>query len=109
MKRKEKHTFYSYQFKHTAVKITDHPNIQSIDVTEALGIHPIMLYRWRQEMREGKIEDNDKEARSRTELLDAKARIRTLERQLQELREENVILKKAERFFPEKKSRRSGS
>lgn len=109
MRRKEKHTFYNYQFKHTAVRVTNHPNIQSVDVAQALGIHPIMLYRWRQEMREGKIEDNDQEARSRTELLQAKAKIRQLERQLKQLREENVILKKAERFFPEKKSRRSGS
>jgi transposase-like protein len=103
MKRKEQHTFYNYQFKHTAVKITDHPNIQSIDVADALGIHPIMLYRWRQEMREGKIADNEKEARSRNELLDAKSRIRTLERQVKQLRDENVILKKAERLFPKKK------
>lgn len=109
MRRKEKHTFYNYQFKHTAVKITDHPHIQSIDVAEALGIHPIMLYRWRQEMREGKLKDNEQQARSRTELLEAKARIRALERQLKALRDENVILKKAERFFPEKKSPRSGS
>lgn len=109
MRRKEKHTFYNYQFKHTAVKITDHPNIQSIDVADALGIHPIMLYRWRQEMREGKIKDNEQEARSRTELLEAQARIRTLERQVKQLRDENVILKKAERFFPEKKSPPSGS
>ena len=64
MKRREQHTFYNYQFKHTAVKITDHPAIQSVDVAEALGIHPIMLYRWRQEMRDGKIEDNGEEARS---------------------------------------------
>lgn len=109
MKRKEKHTFYNFQFKHTAVKVTDHPNIQSIDVAEALGIHPIMLYRWRQEMREGKLKDNEKEARSRDELLQAKAKIRSLERQLKQLREENVILKKAERLFPEKKSPPSGS
>lgn len=103
MRRKEKHTFYNYQFKHTAVKITDHPNIQSIDVADALGIHPIMLYRWRQEMREGRIQDNEQEARSRNELLEAKARIRTLERQVKQLRNENVILKKAERIFPKKK------
>lgn len=109
MRRKDKHTFYNYQFKHTAVRVTDHPNIQSVDVAAALGIHPIMLYRWRQEMREGKIEDNDAEARSRTKLLEAQSRIKQLERQLNQLREENVILKKAERFFPEKKSRRSGS
>ena len=103
MRRKEKHTFYNYQFKHTAVKITDHPNIQSMDVAEALGIHPIMLYRWRQEMRDGKIQDNEKEARSRNELLEAKSRIRTLARQVKQLRDENVILKKAERVFPKKK------
>lgn len=109
MKRKEKHTFYNYQFKHTAVKVTDHPNIQSVDVAEALGLHSIMLYRWRQEMRNGKIENNDQEARSRNELLDAKARIRTLERQVKQLRDENVILKKAERFFPEKKPKPFGS
>ncbi len=109
MKRKEKHTFYNYQFKHTAVKITDHPNIQSVDVAQALGIHPIMLYRWRQEMRQGKIEDNDEKARSRTKLLEAESKIRKLERQVKQLREENVILKKAERLFPEKKSHGSGS
>jgi hypothetical protein len=46
MRRKEKHTFYNYQFKQTAVKITDHPNIQSIDVADTMGIHPFILYRW---------------------------------------------------------------
>ena len=109
MKRKEKHTFYNYQFKHTTVKITDHPNIQAVDVAQALGIHPIMLYRWRQEMRQGKIEDNDAEARSRTKLLEAESKIRMLEREVKQLRKENVILKKAERLFPEKKSQGSGS
>ncbi len=63
MKMKEIHTFYNFQFKHTAVRITNHPNIQASHVADALKIHPIMLYRWRQEMRDGKIEDNDKEAR----------------------------------------------
>ena len=49
MKKKEFHTFYNYQFKHTAVTVTNHPNIQAIDVAEVLKIHPIMLYRWRGE------------------------------------------------------------
>jgi len=35
MKRKEKHTFYNFQFKHMAVAITNHPNMQSIDMAEA--------------------------------------------------------------------------
>ena len=103
MKRREKHTFYNFQFKHTAVAITNHPSIQSIDVAEALRIHPIMLYRWRQEMREGKLENNDQEARSRDKLLQAQKRIRKLEKELKQVREENAVLKKAERIFPGKK------
>ena len=48
MKKKEVHTYYNFQFKHTAVSVTNHPDILSVDVAEALNIHPIMLYRWRQ-------------------------------------------------------------
>lgn len=44
MKKRETYTFYNFQFKHTAITITEHPNIQSIDVAEALRIHPVMLY-----------------------------------------------------------------
>ncbi|MCU7878170.1 MAG: transposase [Candidatus Thiodiazotropha sp. (ex Lucinoma borealis)] len=103
MKKRETHTFYNFQFKHTAVRITEHPNIQSIDVAEAFRIHPVMLYRWHQEMREGKLENNDQEARSRDKLLEAKKKIKKLERELRQVREENSILKKAERLLPGKK------
>jgi len=103
MKKKEKHTFYNFQFKHTAVSITNHPNILSVDVAEALNIHPIMLYRWRQEMREGVLENNDQEARSRDKLLSAQNKIKKLEYELKRVREENNILKKAESIFPGKK------
>lgn len=42
---KEKHTFYNYQFKHTAVSVSNHPYVQTQDVAEALNIHPFMLSR----------------------------------------------------------------
>ncbi len=103
MKKKEVHTYYNYQFKHTAVSVTNHPNIQAIDVAEALSIHPIMLYRWRGEMRTGKIQDNDNEARSITDLMEAQKKIKQLEKELKRLRGENAVLKKAERLFPAKK------
>lgn len=103
MKKKEKHTFYNYHFKHTAVSVTNHPDILSVDVAEALGIHPIMLYRWRQEMREGILKDNDKEARSTSKLLSVERKIKKLEAELKKVREENTILKKAELLFPGKK------
>ena len=75
MKKKKAYTFYNFQFKHTAVSVTNHTDILSVDVAKALNIHPIMLYRWRQEMREGVLEDNDKEARSKDKLLAAENKI----------------------------------
>ena len=103
MKKKEIHTFYNYQFKHTAVRVTNHPDIQSVDVAEALDIHPIMLYRWRGEMRSGKIKDNDQEARSINDLMEAEKRIKQLEKELSKVRQENAVLRKAETLFPGKK------
>ena len=101
--KKEKHTFYNYQFKHAAVKVANHPDIQTQYVAEALAIHPFMLSRWKKEMRDGVLEDNDKEARSVNELLEAKDKIKKLEKELKRLRDENAVLKKAERIFPGKK------
>ena len=103
MKKKEIHTFYNYQFKHTAIRVTNHPDIQSVDVAEALDIHPIMLYRWRGEMRSGKIKDNDQEARSINDLMEAEKRIKQLEKELPKVRQENAVLRKAETLFPGKK------
>jgi len=103
MTKKAAYTFYNFQFKHTAVSITNHPNILSVHVAEALNIHPIMLYRWRQEMREGILENNDQEARSRDKLIQAENKIKKLESELKRVREENNVLKKAERLFPGKK------
>lgn len=101
--RKEKHTFYNYQFKHAAVSVANHPAIQTQAVAEALNIHPFMLSRWKKQMREGALENNDQEARSRDELLKAKEKIKKLERELKRVRDENAVLKKAERIFPGKK------
>lgn len=101
--KKPKHTFYNFQFKHTAVSVANHPDIQGRSVAEALNIHPIMLYRWKKEMRDGEIEDNGQKAKSKTELEEAQKKIRKLEQENRRLREENVVLKKAERLFPVKK------
>ena len=61
--RKEKHTFYNYQFKHTAVSVANHPDIHTQDVAEALNIHPFMLSRWKEQLRDGALENNDQETR----------------------------------------------
>lgn len=101
--KKEIHTFYNYQFKHTAVSVSNHPAIQTRAVAEALEIHPFMLSRWKKQMRDGELKDNGQEARSTSELLDANRKIKALEKELKRVRAENAVLKKAERIFPGKK------
>jgi len=101
--KKEKHTLYNYQFKHTAVSVANHPEIQTQYVAEALEIHPFMLSRWKKQMRDGDIQDNEKEARAESELFNAQKIIKQLEKELKRVREENAVLKKAERIFPGKK------
>lgn len=103
MAKKHRRQRHSYQFKYAAVMVTEHPNILAVDVAGILGKHPIMLYRWRQEMREGKMVDNDEEARSKAKLTEAEKKIRKLENELKRVRAENAVLKKAERLFPGKK------
>ena len=103
MKKANKHTFYNFQFKHTAVTVANHNEIQANLVADALGMHPGMIYRWQKDMNDGKIVDNEKEARSKSSLDEAKRKIRKLELENRRLRDENIVLKKAERMFPKKK------
>ncbi len=103
MAKKSKRQRHSYRFKYAAVMVTEHTNILAVDVAAILGIHTIMLYRWRQEMREGKLVDNDQEPRARDKLHEAEKKIRKLENELKRVRAENAVLKKAERLFPGKK------
>jgi transposase len=46
---------YSVEFKLTAVKLSHMPGAEVQTVANALDIHPIMLSRWRQEVRDGRL------------------------------------------------------
>jgi len=102
---------YPDEFKIKAVQLADHPDILAKDVAEDLGIHPILLYRWRKEYREGKFKEDKRrkrvqvEAKKVAELL----RIQELERELKKLRIENELLKKTIEFNSEKRRRSSSS
>ena len=48
-----KKDLYNQEFKLTAVKLANHPEIQTQDVAASLNIHPFMLSRWKKEYREG--------------------------------------------------------
>lgn len=38
---------YTLEFKKTAVRLADLPTVSAIDIADTLGIHVVMLYRWR--------------------------------------------------------------
>ena len=109
---------YTLAFKLQAIKLADHPDVTAMDIAQSMGIHPVMLYRWRMEKKNGtlcenrhmkkKIPPKKKTTRSdpvlvkEAELLKANKRIKALEKSLASTQEELEILKKAKRFFAQK-------
>lgn len=118
--KKRNYDRYTLAFKLQAVKLANHPDVKSKDVAESLGIHPVMLYRWCMEHRNGELKENkhmkpeirspkrrktrpDPAVEKELELTKAEKRIRQLEKQLKQRDEELEILKKAQRFFEKRK------
>ena len=118
--KKRNYDRYTLAFKLQAVKLADMPSVTAIEVANSLGIHVVMLYRWRMEKKNGTLSENKHMKRSepppkkkkiRTdpakakddELIKANKRIKELERSLSSTQEELDILKKAQRFFEKTK------
>jgi len=124
--KKRHYDRYTLDFKLQAVRMANHPDVMSKAIAESLGIHPVMLYRWQMELRQGDLKENkhmkskksspkrrqqqaDPGINREAELLKAKKRIGELEKALANRDEELDLLKKAQRFFAEKRKRSSNS
>ncbi len=46
---------YTKEFKVKVVELTEGLNVQVVEIADILGLHPVMVYRWRQEYREGEL------------------------------------------------------
>lgn len=99
---------YSLEFKRSAVNLTHVPGVEVQVVAEALDIHPVMLSRWRQEAREGRLRG----AVPRPKVLRIVKPSKRELKQLQALRrahallqEEHALLKKAIRFCSARRQR----
>ena len=124
---------YTLEFKIQAVKLANHPEIQTQDVAYALDIHPFMLSKWKKDYREGRLKpgasaiglslpkalrapraDPQKRAlkhqvKQLEEKVETRAQVRALERKLAALEVEHDLLKKAIRFNIERRRRSSSS
>ena len=118
--KKRNYARYTLAYKLQAVKLANHPDVKAKDVAESLGIHEVMLYRWCMEYRRGELKENkhmkpvkpspkrrqsrpDANVEKELELTKAQKRIRELEKAVKQRDEELEILKKAQRFFEQKK------
>jgi transposase len=100
---------YSLDFKVKAVKLTRVPGMEVQAVAEALDIHPVMLSRWRQEAREGRLRGSAPRAVVSKKVVREIKRLQDLERAYTLLQEEHELLKKAIRFCSERRPTSSRS
>lgn len=93
---------YVNEFKIKAVQLSLLDNVQVRDVANTLDIHPFMLSRWRKEYREGKLVP-DKRHKITSMVKDKKEvdRIKKLEKEIKQLKQENDLLKKWQRYLAE--------
>jgi transposase len=98
---------YSEEFKATAVRLSELPDVAIKDVADALYIHPFMLSRWRKEVREGVIvakgADIDKDVAAELKEL------RRIKKDYERLKLEHDLLKKAIEFTSKRKATSSPS
>lgn len=102
---------YSVEFKIKVVKLTFELDVKAIDIAKVLNLHPIMIYRWRQEYREGKFVEEpsrrismSKETSSPKEDKDKDDEIKRLKKELANAKKENDFLKKWERYLKDQKN-----
>lgn len=107
---------YSVEYKLKVIELTEKLDVKAVQIAEVLGLHPMMVYRWRQEHREGKIVAQPtrrismtKEPPDRHQSEKEKSEIKRLRREVAELKKENDFLKKWDRYLKDQKQRDSDS
>ena len=109
MSRKTKYDFYGDHFKATAVELGALPGVKATDVAEILDIHPVMLYRWKKEYRDGYIMKKQDKGTLETEEKSELKRLRKMEKAHKELLMKHDLLKKSIQFCSNQKKRSSDS
>lgn len=91
VKRKQ----YTREFKREAVRLAEESERSAAAVARDLGIHPNNLYKWRQQL----AADGDEAYPGHGNVRKSDEEIRHLRRELEQVRQERDILKKALLFF----------
>jgi transposase len=107
---------YSVESKIRVVRLTLELDVQAAEIAKVLQLHPIMIYLWRQEYKEGKFMEIPSRRISMTKksetIIEEKQRdkkIARLEKELASSKKENKFLKKRERYLKNQSKNDSAS
>lgn len=95
---------YSQEFKMDALRLVESSDKSVAEIERDLGITPGLLHKWRQRYQVKTDKATEETSLERSELEEAKARIRQLERELAITQEEREILKKTISIFSSRRS-----
>ena len=106
---KERVLEYTQEFKVKIVQLTEMDGLQASLIAKGLGLHPVMVYRWRQEYREGKLVADPSRRVSMTMNSSPPQKPRKkqqsenakLRKENARLKKENDLLKKWQRYLAE--------
>jgi transposase len=90
---------YTREFKLEAVRLSEDPDRTAAEVARALGITPSILYRWRQAFRS----EGPEAFPGHGKLPESEEQMRQLRRELERVRQERDILKKAIAIFSQER------
>jgi len=107
---------YTVEFKQKVVDLTNELDVEAAEIASVLGLHPMMVYRWRQECREGKFVAKPTRRISMTKVSpdkiktpEEKSELKRLQRENAALQKENDFLKKWDRYLKDQKQLDSDS
>ncbi|MCU7808344.1 MAG: transposase [Candidatus Thiodiazotropha sp. (ex Semelilucina semeliformis)] len=99
---------YTTEFKVKVVALTNHLDVDAVTIAGVLGLHPVMVYRWRQEHREGQLVEQPSRRISMTKPSSSKSdekELKDLRKQVKKLQKENDFLKKWEEYLKAQKQK----
>lgn len=105
---------YSTEFKVRVVALTNQLEVDTVKIAEVMGLHPVMVYRWRQEYREGLLVEHPTRRISMTKKSNPDRpsddkEIRRLQKKIEKLQKENDFLKKWDEYLKDQKQKSSDS
>lgn len=85
---------YTREFKVMVVQLTQGLDVKATEISEILDLHPMMVYRWRQEYREGKLDYEQTRKVSMTKKYTPSPADKSAKKKLEKVKKENAKLKK---------------